>query len=245
MFSHNKFLSFLIACTVANPCFAAVTLGNFNSSGINTNIGGQQFDFPGGLLLGWDNDTNTICEQGHYISRCGNADFDLNKVLSYVIGYYKIQNTCWNQKDNYTNMHYLFHLNNNNKDDYLPVPNPFLSHFTACGDISEQTSDVYTLNQFRQMVYNACINSSVVCSPCPNNGTTDSASVTFDTTCEIKNENGDTPETEPCTRWQSFNTIADCYTKSGSDGKGTFEVNGPDDEDDETEANRCYYSYSE
>ena len=266
MFLHNKFLSFLIACTVANPCFAGVNIGMRDiSSGISyTNP--ENFNRPVLVL----SNGNYECPKNYYIAKCGDMDLDLKTILSYVKTYHHIEANCWDYNDFYTDMHYLLHLTNNGKYNYVGDNNIFFTtsllwaNAANCGDLSDNQLDCelgeenandeivksqkQKLQEIRETIYNKCINSTPTCLPCPNGGQTDGKSETVistpvQITCEIKDDEGiiTTPaEYKVYTFWKSFNTIADCYTYGGSDGKGTFETvrSNP-----ETEANRCYYSY--
>ena len=216
MFSHNKFLFFLIACTIANPCFAAG----------NSGTGRTTFPF---LILGSCN-----CPQNYYVSRCGDMDLDLGTINALVRVKYGIEgNTCWN--DSYTDMHYLLHLNGNGSSGYVASTDEnkkTISFYNtnASWENNDPCPHKTELSEIRTLdIYKACLN-SCVCTKCPNDGVTDSKT------------NVTTPDST--TFFENFNTIADCYTQSGSDGKGTFIVNGSDTLaiSSQNEEHRCYYS---
>lgn len=233
MFSHNKFLSFLIACTVANPCFAGGNIGmrgTGSGSSLVSPDAWQTIPFSGGL-----SDTDPCnCPKNYYVSRCGDMDLDLITIIALVKGKYNVDPNCWDDNDSYTSMHYLLHLNNNQLTDYTgsATTNSFFSTKTiwktndeTCGVTGDSNAEIYKLQQIRKDIYDACL-SSCTCTKCPNDGVTDSKTNV--------NTDGDK-------FFENFNTIADCYTYGGSDGKGTFTVKGNTDD----EEHRCYYSYSE
>ena len=215
MFSHNKFFITLIACTIANPCFAAG----------NSGTGRTTFQF---FILGSCN-----CPENYYVAKCGDMDLDLGTINTRVKYQYNVDSQYWN--DSYTDMHYLLHLYNNENKSYtteFTTAGKILFYNTSAywykGNDDTDNNEIDKLSNLRTDIYKACL-SSCTCTKCPNDGVTD---------CDTSVTTAD----DSTTYFENFNTIADCYTYGGSDGKGTFETvrSNP-----ETEANRCYYSYSE
>jgi len=228
MFSHNKFFITLIACTIANPCFADDFSASF-WSGIN-----GSYILPVGFLP-----LNTRCSKGYYVAKCGDIDLDLNMILG-LIQSIDPDGKCWNG-DNYTNMHYLLHLEENDKENYKTTFSNteskilFYNNLVPWKNNENCSTQITELTSLRTKIYETCIKSAITCKKCPNDGITgvDTSKHTHDKTDESTSET----TTVVDNYWKNFNTIADCYIVSGSDGKGTFELFSQDD--------RCYYSYSE
>ena len=203
------------------------------------------------LAFGWSNkpiifpadwissNFDQVCSRGYYVAKCGDVDLDLNMILG------QIQNIdptgkCWTE-DHYTNMRYLLHLDGNDKSDYIrplstfsPDESNILFYNTSAPWYkSDNTCDTAqdSLTQLRTKIYSTCINSTISCSPCPNGGTTDTP-----TKFDKKTVNG-----SDVYYWTYFNTIADCYTTTKSDNKGTYEVKYTDGIN--LAEGKCYYSY--
>ena len=214
MFSHNKFLFFLIACMIANPCFAGGILSNVNKSGINTNlINTDPIVFPGYLL-----DTCN-CPKNYYVATCGDIDLNLANINTLVKGKHAIDQNCWN--GSYTDMHYLLHVNDDQENNVFFDKEEAFWQSSSCSTSQDDTSQdgKGKLATFRGEIYEACTR-SCTCLKCPNGGVTDSET--------------NVTTTNSTTFVENFNTIADCYIRSGSDGKGTFTLQNTSD--------RCYYS---
>ncbi len=228
---HNKFLSFLIGCTITNSCFC-VTL----PSGVTgPNNWGNSYIDPG-IIFEPDFDPILFptCDKGYYIAQCGDIYLNLDTILAYV----KLRGLdapgCWAPNDDhYADMRRLLHLKQNEYPDYDDTNNPFQSQVEAC--------DIKKFQTLRKQIFTACLNSTITCVKCPNGGTTDE-SVWIPAKTGETEENysyaGDEYTAADTPYWISFNTIADCYTQSGSDNKGTFTVVGNTNETD-----KCYYNY--
>ena len=159
--------------------------------------------------------TFNSCPMGSYVAKCGDITLDLN-TISLLVEESGVKDNCWNKYEPYENMHYLL-----NKPTYDTVTNKYdLNNKFSNAD--ECITSKEALKTLMNNIYNTCL-SSYTCMKCPNNGTTDDTSAISETTPK---------------HWTTFNTIADCYTTTGSDNKGTYnviEANGYD--------GSCYYSY--
>ena len=194
------------------------------------------------------------CAEGYYVAKCGDINLDLNTILGYVNEYYNIDSSCWNQDKPYEEMRYLLHLKGvtgttvdgtditDDNATYTSEGSAFRDHFkqSACGYITDNESGLYKLQELRKNVFDTCISSSYVCLKCPDDGQTgDVKTELILAQSAIYNQETGVLEQEAIpAHWKSFNTIADCFTQSGSDAKGTFTVEGNAAPDD-----KCYYDY--
>ena len=239
MISRNKFLSFLIGCTIANSCFADNIL---YPGGFQQNIGVIGNPFPPIITI-----QNTACEKDYYVAYCGTTAISLENILNILQMQHAVylDNGCWpvngslTTAQHYQNMRAIFGIHE--CDDETDSCNSITEKIKKMdGNYDDDIGSAYycnkntsgtpggkdnpsALNDWMNTVHTGCLtaaqNDNVICQKCPNDGKTDSAS------------------TYNLNSWKTFNTIADCYTITASDTKGTYTIISTDEDD------RCYYSY--
>ena len=234
MISRNKFLSFLIGCTIANSCFADNIL---YPGGFQQNIGVIGNPFPPIMTI-----QNTACEKDYYVAYCGTTAISLENILNVLQMQHAVylDDGCWpvngslTTAQHYQNMRAIFGIHECNDDtdcNSIGEKREKMDGDEETGSVKHCKNNVSlggkdnpsTLNDWMGSVHAGCLiaaqNDNVICQKCPNDGKTDSAS-TYD-----------------LNSWKTFNTIADCYTITASDTKGTYTIISTDEDD------RCYYSY--
>lgn len=195
---------------------------------------------------------NLGCAEGYYVAKCGDINLDVGTILGYVNEYYNIDSSCWNQDKPYEEMRYLLHLDNDDDATYTSEGSTFRTHFggddkhTCTGDIATVDTEMYQLQELRKNIFDTCISSSYVCLKCPDDGQTDVKTELILAQSATYNTDGSLNTDAVPAHWNSFNTIADCFTLGGSDAKGTFKLETPYNYNSTTHkatGDKCYYDY--
>ena len=233
MILRNKFLSFLVACTIANSCF------------------GEQ-------------NTVTVCAEGYYVAYCGSTEISFENIMRILTNqHFRLSNQCWavdgslTKAQHYQNIRAIFGIHECDNDSCNDIDSRIqrmdgdevteIGSVHYCKNVDNGIQNATVLQNWMDLVHPACLTAAMIdpdtsigCQKCPDGGSTISASE-YEVTQyhqETDPETGETKTVIDKGEWINFNTIADCFATTFSDGRGTFNITSNDDEE-----NRCYYSY--